>query len=332
MGVRLVSLWMLVLSGMGVASPVFYNTSSGVSPSPDIINVHIVSHTHDDTGWLKTVDQYFSGANSSIFRGNVSHIIESVIENLELNPDRRFIWVEQAFFQRWWRISSPEDQERVRRLVKSKQFEFTNGGWCMHDEATTHYLDMIDQTTYDHRFIKEQFDEVPRVTWQIDPFGHSSTQGSLLSAASGFDALFIARIDFMDQQKREAEQRLEFLWRPSRSLKAASEVFTSVMNHGYQAPTDFWFEHVNNYNKPPSVDDSNSSSNNVHLKVDQLVTLARERVKAMHTNHIMVALGDDFAYYDASLWFENLDKLIVSRFSIIRLSLMYSITPTWTVV
>ena len=35
-------------------------------PYPEKLTVHMVHHTHDDVGWLKTVDEYYSGVNDDI--------------------------------------------------------------------------------------------------------------------------------------------------------------------------------------------------------------------------------------------------------------------------
>ena len=63
------------------------------------------------------------------------------------------------------------------------QLEFILGGWSMNDEASTHYSAIIDQHTVGFDFLKSTFGEcgIPKIGWQIDPFGHSREQASLFA-------------------------------------------------------------------------------------------------------------------------------------------------------
>jgi hypothetical protein len=88
----------LLLAPASAAAPRKYNTTS--SRLRGVINVHLVPHTHDDVGWLKTVDQYHYGNRNDIQRAGTQNIINAVVKELAWNPDRKFIYVEQAFFQR----------------------------------------------------------------------------------------------------------------------------------------------------------------------------------------------------------------------------------------
>ena len=72
--------------------------------------------------------------------------------------------MEQAFFQRWWAEQDDRMQAVVKTLVASGQLEFINGGWCMHDEASPGFADMVDQTTLGHRLILQQFNVTPKTT------------------------------------------------------------------------------------------------------------------------------------------------------------------------
>lgn len=51
----------------------------------------------------KTVDQYFYGANNTIAHAGVQYILDSVVSALEEDPERKFVYAEQAFLWRWWR-------------------------------------------------------------------------------------------------------------------------------------------------------------------------------------------------------------------------------------
>lgn len=66
------------------------NLESGYRSVDGHLYVHLIPHSHDDVGWLKTPDEYYSGTNQNIQNANVSRIITSVVEELKTNPERRF--------------------------------------------------------------------------------------------------------------------------------------------------------------------------------------------------------------------------------------------------
>mmetsp|Transcript_69979 Transcript_69979/g.152665 ORF Transcript_69979/g.152665 Transcript_69979/m.152665 type:complete len:1011 (-) Transcript_69979:481-3513(-) len=279
-----------------------------------VVNVHLVPHTHDDVGWLKTVDQYYAGLNNTIQHAYVRMILDTVIGELRANPNRTFTYVEQAFFQRWWRQQDQKTKNAVVELVKRGQLSFTNGGWCMHDEATPFYLDMIDQTTLGHRFLMDEFGMSPSIGWQLDPFGHSATQAALLTAEVGMVGLFFARIDYQDLALRSdpSDKAAEFIWRASPSLGDDAQVFTGLTGQysgTYGPPVGFHFDSLVS-EADPFQDDPSLMDYNVKTIVDEFVTKALWQANRTRGENIMWTMGDDFNYESAHEWFFNMDRLI----------------------
>lgn len=108
-----------ILFSVGESSYIEYNTTQRIIPGK--INVHLVPHSHDDVGWLKTVDQYYFGGNNSIrvrvlfdffyiwiweipwidrrlFEQGacVQNVLDSVISALLDDKNRKFIYVEMV--------------------------------------------------------------------------------------------------------------------------------------------------------------------------------------------------------------------------------------------
>uniref|UniRef100_A0A8D1UBD3 Alpha-mannosidase n=1 Tax=Sus scrofa TaxID=9823 RepID=A0A8D1UBD3_PIG len=300
-------LFLLLLAAHGVWAA-GYQTCPKVEP--DMLNVHLVAHTHDDVGWLKTVDQYFYGIQNDVQHAGVQYILDSVISSLLMEPTRRFVYVEIAFFSRWWHQQTNATQEMVRNLVRQGRLEFANGGWVMNDEAATHYGAIIDQMTLGLRFLEDTFgsDGRPRVAWHIDPFGHSREQASLF-AQMGFDGFFFGRLDYQDKNVRKEKRQMEQLWRASASLKPpAADLFTSVLPNMYNPPTGLCWDTL--CADKPFVEDPRSPEYNAKELVRYFLELATAQGQYYRTNHTVMTMGSDFQYENANMWFKNLDKLI----------------------
>ena len=83
------------------------------------VTIHVVPHSHDDVGWLKTVEQYFDGSRRDIQWTGVRTELTSVIDALWANPDRKFSEVEMKFFSMWWDLQSDDMKNRTKSLVKN---------------------------------------------------------------------------------------------------------------------------------------------------------------------------------------------------------------------
>jgi alpha-mannosidase len=285
--------------------------------------VHIVPHTHDDAGWLKTVDQYYFGSAQGRQVAGVQFILDSVIAALQANPDRTFVYGEVAFFARWWAEQGPEVREAVRSLVASGRLSFVNGGWVQHDEAAAFWEDMLDQTSRGHAFLAATFGPaaLPTVGWQIDPFGHSATQAGLLTGALGFDALFFGRADYQDMAVRSKDKTLEHVWRGEPSYGDSADVLAVNFKSGNYGPLPgFNFD----WAQPddPIIDNVCAFSGwNVEDKVEAFVRGALDLAASTAVSEddgkngpptvdVIVPQGSDFQYAAAGIAFKSLDRLL----------------------
>ncbi|XP_060520801.1 lysosomal alpha-mannosidase-like [Cylas formicarius] len=273
------------------------------------INVHLVPHSHDDVGWVKTIDQYYYGVHMRESNAGVQYIYDSVLNSLKRHEDRRFIAVETAYFWKWWSEQDDITRQDFTALVNAGRLEFTGGGWSMNDEATTNYQPIIDQMSWGLRRLNDTFGKCgqPKMGWQIDPFGHSNEMASIF-ASIGFDGLILGRIDYQDRSARMATKAMDMVWRGSASGGESSDIFTSVLYNMYDAPPGFCFDLF--CDDQPIVDNEKSPEYNVETKALEFTQYIDTAILGYSSNNLLIPMGNDFAYQDAELWYKNMDRLI----------------------
>lgn len=130
---------------------------------------------------------------------------------------------------------------------------------------------MIDQTTLGHRFLTQEFGVSPKATWQIDPFGHSAFQASMMSGPiSGYSSVFWARSDHQDSQARDAVRKEEFIWAPSPTNGLNGATYGGLLWGSYCTPGGLDWEG----NDSPVRDDASLEDYNVDDFIALLLNIA----------------------------------------------------------
>ena len=189
----------------------------------DGLTVHVVPHSHNDPGWIKTYHTYYST--------QTRHILDTVVAALTEDPRRTFIWAEISYFSLWWDDATRQQKEQAKKLVAEKRLDFVTGGWVMNDEASVTARATRWHLQEGREWLKETFGVTPQYSWAIDPFGHSAGQAQVLKEL-GYKGMLIQRVHYAVKKKLAQKQQLEFQWQTP-----AGEIFTHMMPfYSYDGP------------------------------------------------------------------------------------------------
>uniref|UniRef100_A0A8C8F0W5 Alpha-mannosidase n=1 Tax=Oncorhynchus tshawytscha TaxID=74940 RepID=A0A8C8F0W5_ONCTS len=270
------------------------------------LQVFVVPHSHNDPGWIKTFDKYYTD--------QTQHIFNNMLVKLTEDPRRKFIWSEISYFAKWWESADMHKQEAMRKLILGGQLEMVTGGWVMSDEANVHYFAMIDQLIEGHQWLEKNVGVTPRSGWAVDPFGHSATMPYLLKRAN-LTSMLIQRVHYSIKKHFASSRSLEFMWRQAWDQKSGTDIFCHMMPfYSYDVPhtcgpdpkicCQFDFKRLPGgrvncpWKVPPRAVVEANVAERAHLLLDQY----RKKSKLFRSKVVLVPLGDDFRYDKALEW------------------------------
>ncbi|KAH3763717.1 lysosomal alpha-mannosidase [Pelomyxa schiedti] len=263
-----------------------------VAGAEDRATVFLVPHTHCDPGWLDTYQGYYDT--------EVKFILDTVVEQLAANPSYKFTWAETSFFRLWWETQSDSKKNQFRSLLENGQIEFVMGGWSMADEGIVTHEAVVNDMTEGHLYLFDELGVVPKVAWQIDPFGASDTIAALFKMM-GLENEVHMRIDWRLRDEMKIQRTLEFIWNTMGTILLPEQnMFTHILEDQYSGPPGMNWE---DDTKPVTL-------LNVEAFALDFITIARERLAMYRTNNLLMLFGHDFAFQNAAVEFGNMTMIV----------------------
>lgn len=273
---------------------------------PERLNVILIPHSHNDAGWLRTLEEYYVYTTKKI--------LNNMVIKLRQYPNMTFVWAETVFLSMWWNELEDDMKVHVRNLVKRGQLEIVLGGWVMPDEASTHYVSIIDQLMEGHLWLQENLHVKPQNSWSIDPFGHSGTIPYLLKK-SGINNMVIQRIHQATKGALASVKSLEYYWHQYWDTAGQYDILCHVMPYMLYSVQftcgpdpfvcfQFDFRHSDNPEKKAFAKRKITSAN-IHKMAKYLYEQFRKKSTLYQYNTILVPIGDDFRYDSLHEWDEQ---------------------------
>lgn len=157
----------------------FFNNNSNCKINHDI---YALGHCHIDTAWLWPYAET---------RRKVARSWATQLNLLKLYPEYRFV-ASQTVQYEWLLEDSPNLFNRIKESVINGNFIPIGGTYVEFDANIPSGESMIRQFFYGMKFLKEQFNIIPKIFWLPDTFGYSSQLPQIMK---GFG------IDFFLSQK-----------------------------------------------------------------------------------------------------------------------------------
>ena len=299
---------------------IYFKKIAQKSSEPDFsqpLHVVVVPFSHNDPGWLKTVDQYYED--------QTSHILDNMVSKLIKYPDLTFMWEETVFLSMWWEKQSDFIRDQTRYLIDRGQLCISIGSWVMPDEANPHYFALIDQMIEGHSWLEDKLgpNARPVNTWGVDPFGYSSTLTYLYKLA-GIKNMIILRVHEIVKDLLKSKTALHFNWGQEWDVNRTFDMVTYMMpsflyhigetcgpDSNICDMFDFSTEGVKNM-QGIGLSSVGITEKNLHERATMLLNQYYRKAKLFSSHVLFVPLGADFKYTRSEDWdwqYGNYSKL-----------------------